>query len=103
MFVTTRTRTLGTVSRRDRHIRVWIRHAALRILLLMHYGVVRGIHAALLDLRRERGQGTVEYVGLILLLAVVRAGVVKAADGFSDDKGIAKTSIDKRKDAIASV
>jgi hypothetical protein len=34
---------------------------------------------------------------------VVLAGVVKAADGFSDDKGIAKTIIDKLKDAIASV
>ncbi len=69
----------------------------------MVYELLGRIHAALLDLRRQHGQGTVEYVGLILLLAVVLAGVVKAADGFSDDKGIAKTIIDKLKDAIAGV
>jgi hypothetical protein len=61
------------------------------------------MHAWLAGLRRETGQGTVEYVGLILLLAVVLAGVVKAADGFSDDKGIATTVVDKLKDAIKSV
>ena len=69
----------------------------------MGYELMGRLHAALLRLRREGGQGTVEYVGLILLLAVVLAGVVKAADGFSDDKGIAKTVIDKLKTAIASV
>jgi hypothetical protein len=67
------------------------------------YALMGRIHAGLLGLRREGGQGTVEYVGLILLLAVVLAGVVKAADGFSDDKGIAKTVIEKLKTAIASV
>ena len=69
----------------------------------MGYALMGRLHATLLGLRRESGQGTVEYVGLILLLAVVLAGVVKAADGFSDDKGIAKTIIDKLKDAISSV
>lgn len=69
----------------------------------MGYELMGRLHGALLGLRREGGQGTVEYVGLILLLAVVLAGVVKAADGFSDDKGIAKTVIDKLKTAIASV
>ena len=69
----------------------------------MGYELMGRLHAALVGLRREGGQGTVEYVGLILLLAVVLAGVVKAADGFSDDKGIAKTVIDKLKTAIASV
>jgi hypothetical protein len=59
------------------------------------------MHVALAGLRGERGQGTVEYVGLILLLAVVLAGVVKAAQGFSDDKGIATTIVDKLKQAIA--
>lgn len=61
------------------------------------------LHAGLLNLRRESGQGTVEYVGLILLMAVVLAGVVTAAKGFSDDKGIATTVVDKLKDAIGSV
>ena len=69
----------------------------------MGYELMGRLHGALLHLRRQHGQGTVEYVGLILLLAVVLAGVVKAADGFSDDKGIAKTVVDKLKTAIASV
>ncbi|HEX6026522.1 MAG TPA: hypothetical protein VFZ00_31285 [Solirubrobacter sp.] len=50
----------------------------------------------------ERGQGTVEYVGLILLLGVILAGVVAAANGFNDDQ-IAKTVVTKLKQAINSV
>ena len=34
----------------------------------------------------ERGQGTVEYVGLILLVAVILAGVVKASGGLKDTR-----------------
>ena len=33
-------------------------------------------------LRESRGQGTVEYVALILLVALVMAGVVAAMKGF---------------------
>ncbi len=69
----------------------------------MGYEVMGRIHGALLSLRREGGQGTVEYVGLILLLAVVLAGVVKAAGGFSDNKGIAKSVITKLQSAITKV
>ena len=44
------------------------------------YAVQGRIHAALARVAREaRGQGTVEYVGLILLVAVILAGVVKAS------------------------
>ncbi len=50
----------------------------------------------------ERGQGTVEYVGLILLVAVILAGVVKASGGFSDT-GIADAVVKKLKGAIAGV
>ena len=66
----------------------------------MGYELMGRLHAAL---SAERGQGTVEYVGLILLLAVVLAGVVKVAHGFSDSQGIAKTIIDKLKSAIGQV
>ena len=66
----------------------------------MGYELMGRIHAAL---RRQGGQGTVEYVGLILLLAVVLAGVVSAANGFSDDKEIADTVIKKLKEAISTV
>ena len=67
------------------------------------YELMGRAHAALVAIRSERGQGTVEYVGLILLIAVVLAGVVKAANGFSDDQGIASTIVDKLKGAIEGV
>jgi hypothetical protein len=50
----------------------------------------------------ERGQGTVEYVGLILLVAVILAGVVKASGSFSDT-GIAEAVVKKLKAAIDNV
>jgi hypothetical protein len=49
-----------------------------------------------------RGQGTVEYVGLILLVAVLIAGVVQASHAFSDT-GIADAVVSKIKDAIDGV
>jgi hypothetical protein len=57
-------------------------------------------HAALL--RGERGQGTVEYVGLILLIGVVLTAVV-AAGKKSGDTDIASTIIGKLKDTISGV
>jgi len=53
-------------------------------------------------LEGERGQGTVEYVGLILLVAVILAGVVKASGSFSDS-GIAEAVVKKLKTAIDNV
>ena len=50
----------------------------------------------------ERGQGTVEYVGLILLVAVILAGVVKASGGLKDST-IAEAVITKLKNAIDQV
>jgi len=52
--------------------------------------------------RDARAQGTVEYVGLILLVAVILAGVVKASGSFSD-KGIADAVVKKLKAAIDGV
>jgi H+/gluconate symporter-like permease len=63
------------------------------------YELMGRAHAALVA---ERGQGTVEYVGLILLLGVILAGVVKASHGFSDT-AIATTVVEKLKSAIDSV
>jgi hypothetical protein len=48
------------------------------------------------------GQGTVEYVGLILLVAVLIAGVVQASRSFSDT-GIAEAVVKKIKGAIDGV
>jgi H+/gluconate symporter-like permease len=56
-------------------------------------------HVALM---RERGQGTVEYVGLILLMGVLIAGVL-AATGSLHGNGIANTIADKLKTTIDGV
>jgi Flp pilus assembly pilin Flp len=45
------------------------------------------LHARLAALRSETGQGTVEYVALILLVALVMAGVIAAMKGFKTDQG----------------
>jgi hypothetical protein len=65
----------------------------------MIYELMGRTHAAL---ARERGQGTVEYVGLVLLMAVLIAGVVKASGSFSDT-GIAEAVVKKLKGAIEGV
>ena len=52
-------------------------------------------------LRREAGQGTVEYVALILLLALVFAAVVKS--GVGKDFDIGKTIVEKLKQSIDGV
>ncbi len=70
----------------------------------MPYQLFARIHAALLSALpddRERGQGTVEYVALILLLALVFAAVVKFGAG--KDFDIGKTIVTKLKDAIDGV
>ena len=53
-------------------------------------------------LQRERGQGTVEYVALILLVALVMAGVVTAMKGFKTDEGkeLGDVILGKIKDAV---
>jgi Flp pilus assembly pilin Flp len=66
-------------------------------------------HAALLHagarLRDTRGQGTVEYVALILLVALVMAGVVAAMKGFRTDEGkeLGDVIIGKIKEAVRKV
>ena len=50
-------------------------------------------------LAQERGQGTVEYVGLIMLLAAVMAVVATAGK----DAGIAKTIVTKLKAVIDGI
>jgi hypothetical protein len=51
------------------------------------------------------GQGTVEYVALILLVALVMAGAVAALKGFKTDQGkaLGDVILAKIKDAIAKV
>jgi hypothetical protein len=51
------------------------------------------------------GQGTVEYVALILLVALVMAGVVAAMKGFHTDQGkdLGDAIVGKIKDAVGKV
>ena len=51
------------------------------------------------------GQGTVEYVALILLVALVMAGVVAAMKGYKTDGGkdLGDAIVGKIKDAIGKV
>ena len=52
-------------------------------------------------MRREDGQGTVEYVGIMLLLATVLTAVVATASG--KDFNLASTIVNEVKQAISGV
>ena len=64
-------------------------------------GAVRGLGR----LGRHAGQGTVEYVALILLVALVMAGVVTAMKGYKTDQGksLGDTVLQKIKDSVDHV
>jgi Flp pilus assembly pilin Flp len=63
------------------------------------------LHARMLQLRSETGQGTVEYVALILLVALVMAGVIAAMKGFKTDQGkeLGDVILGKIKEAVRKV
>ena len=63
------------------------------------------IHRTVRRLRDGRGQGTVEYVALILLVALVMAGVVAAMNGFKTDEGqaLGDVILSKIKQAVRKV
>ncbi|HWV86086.1 MAG TPA: hypothetical protein VNZ62_11630 [Capillimicrobium sp.] len=67
----------------------------------MVYRWMGGAHALAVRLRGERGQGTVEYVGLILLIAGLLAAVVVA--GAPMGKDIGKKIVAELEAAIDSV
>ena len=71
---------------------------------LMGYGHSRGA-AALARLADEGGQGTVEYVALILLVALIMAGVIAAMKGFKTDQGqeLGDVILGKIKEAVRKV
>ena len=56
-------------------------------------------------LHSERGQGTVEYVGLILLVSMLMVGMVAAMKGFNGTSGteIAEVIISKIKQAVNAI
>jgi hypothetical protein len=66
---------------------------------------MKGIPGRLRRLGSQVGQGTVEYVALILLVALVMAGVVAAMNGYKTDQGknLGDAVIGKIKDAVDKV
>ena len=72
-----------------------------RLMGFAHAGCARTLGA----LRRQAGQGTVEYVALILLVALVMAGVVAAMKGFRSDEGkeLGDVILSKIKGAVRKV
>ncbi len=66
------------------------------------------IGAALTRLRAlsgERGQGTVEYVGLILLVSLLMVGMVAAMKGFNGSEGteLAELIVSKIRSAVNAI
>ncbi len=63
------------------------------------------VSARLLVPSSRSGQGTVEYVGLILLVALLMVGMVAAMKGFQGKQGLelAQTIVDKIREAVGQV
>jgi hypothetical protein len=78
----------------------------------MMYALMGRLHAAVYRrIRRiqmlagETGQGTVEYVGLILLVSLLMVGMVAAMKGFNGKQGteLADVIVNKIKEAVDKV
>jgi hypothetical protein len=52
----------------------------------VHAAVSRRARTVVATLEGERGQGTVEYVGLILLVSLLMVGMVAAMKGFNEPR-----------------
>jgi hypothetical protein len=63
------------------------------------------VRAARARLGSKAGQGTVEYVGLILLVSLLMVGMVAAMKGFSGESGldIAEVIVAKIKSAVQAI
>lgn len=63
------------------------------------------VNRAAVRLGSAAGQGTVEYVGLILLVALLMVGMVAAMKGFQGAQGLelAETIVDKIRGAVNKV
>jgi Flp pilus assembly pilin Flp len=70
-----------------------------------HAAVVRRLQTIRALVAGERGQGTVEYVGLILLVSLLMVGMVAAMKGFQGKQGVelAGVIVDKIKEAVDKV
>jgi hypothetical protein len=70
-----------------------------------HAAAVRRLQALRTLARGDGGQGTVEYVGLILLVSLLMVGMVAAMKGFNGKQGteLAGVIVDKIKEAVDEV
>jgi Flp pilus assembly pilin Flp len=70
-----------------------------------HLGALDLAHRVRRCLASERGQGTVEYVGLILLVSLLMVGMVAAMKGFNGTQGteLAEVIISKLKSAVNAI
>jgi hypothetical protein len=70
-----------------------------------HAAIERRVRAIRTLVGGERGQGTVEYVGLILLVSLLMVGMVAAMKGFNGKQGteLAGVIVDKIKEAVDKV
>ena len=79
----------------------------------MIYALMGYLHTAVAERVRtirslaggERGQGTVEYVGLILLVSLLMVGMVAAMKGFNGKQGteLAEVIVEKIKAAVNAI
>jgi Flp pilus assembly pilin Flp len=88
-------------SSQTRHTLVWFRYAVRRSIDASPETTWRSMSMLVRMMRREDGQGTVEYVGIMLLLATVLTAVVAAASG--KDFNLATTIVNEVKQAISGV
>jgi hypothetical protein len=70
-----------------------------------HAAVIRRLAVIRSLLEGERAQGTVEYVGLILLVSLLMVGMVAAMKGFNGKQGteLAGVIVEKIKQAVNQV
>ena len=76
-----------------------------RLMGRAHAAIAQRWHAIQALAEGERGQGTVEYVGLILLVSLLMVGMVAAMKGFNGKQGteLAGVIVDKIKEAVDKV
>lgn len=70
-----------------------------------HAAIERRVAAIRTLAEDQRGQGTVEYVGLILLVSLLMVGMVAAMKGFNGKQGteLAGLLVDKIQEAVDEV
>jgi hypothetical protein len=76
-----------------------------RLMVRACRGAAALIERARLRVAGERGQGTVEYVGLILLVSLLMVGMVAAMKGFNGNEGteLAEVIVSKIKSAVNAI